>query len=121
LVAIALPPICREDAREAAQRQSTKRRMTFRAAVDLRTLTTKLPKRQTALAIGWPCLYRSAMPWNYAWFIGAVALLLLAATAAILSEKPAIQKGAHLLWAIALIFLTAALAYLITAQALNWF
>jgi hypothetical protein len=61
------------------------------------------------------------MPWNNAFFIGALALLIIGGVAAILSEKPATQKGGRLLWAIALIFLATALAYLITAQVLNWF
>jgi hypothetical protein len=54
--------------------------------------------------------------------IAAVMLAVaLGTTAAIFSEKPAIEKIAHLLWAVAIIFLTAALAYVITAQTLNWF
>jgi hypothetical protein len=59
------------------------------------------------------------MPWNNAFFIGGAALLVIAGAAAILSR--AIQKSDRLLWAIAVIFLTAALAYLIIAQALKWF
>jgi hypothetical protein len=59
------------------------------------------------------------MLWNNAFFIGAASLIIIGSAAAILSEKA--QKGGSVLWAIALIFLTASLAYLITAQALNWF
>jgi hypothetical protein len=47
------------------------------------------------------------MPWNNAFFIGAAALIIIGGAGAILSEKPATQKGGRLLWAIALIFLTA--------------
>jgi hypothetical protein len=59
------------------------------------------------------------MPWNNAFFIAGAALLVIAGAAAILSR--AIRKSDRLLWAIAVIFLIAALVYLIIARALNWF
>jgi hypothetical protein len=58
------------------------------------------------------------MPWDSALVIGALVLIIIGGAAAILSEKPATQKVGRLLWAIALV---TALAYFITAQALNWF
>jgi hypothetical protein len=61
------------------------------------------------------------MPWDSALVIGALVLIIIGGAAAILSEKAATRKGGRLLWAIALIFLTTALAYFIATQALNWF
>jgi hypothetical protein len=63
------------------------------------------------------------MPWKDALYLVAAVLLVFAlgAAASVFSEKPALQKGAHLLWAVAVLCLTAALAYVITAHTLNWF
>jgi hypothetical protein len=63
------------------------------------------------------------MSWRDPVYLLAAVLLAVAlgTAAAVFSEKPAIQRSAHLLWAIAIVFLTAALAYVITAQTLNWF
>jgi hypothetical protein len=63
------------------------------------------------------------MSWMHGIYMLAALLLAIAlgGAASIYSEKPALQKGATLLWAIALIALTAALAYVITAQTLSWF
>jgi hypothetical protein len=63
------------------------------------------------------------MSWIHGIYLLAALLLAIAlgGVAAVCSEKPTMQKGATLLWAMALIILTAALAYVITAQALSWF
>jgi hypothetical protein len=64
------------------------------------------------------------MSWMHGIVYLLAALLLaiaLGGAAAIYSEKPTMQKGATLLWAVALTVLTAALAYVITAQTLSWF
>jgi hypothetical protein len=63
------------------------------------------------------------MTWRDPVYLVAAVLLAVAlgTAAATFSEKPVVHKSAHLLWAIAIIFLTAALAYVIAAQTLNWF
>jgi hypothetical protein len=63
------------------------------------------------------------MSWLDAAYLLAALLLAIAlgGAAAVFSEKPSMQKGATLLWAVALIFLTAALAYVLTAQTLHLF
>jgi ABC-type Fe3+ transport system permease subunit len=84
---------------------------------------TPSPIQPIALAPDWLRLYRWQMSWNSSLYAVAAVLLTIAlgVAAAVFSEKSSMQRSAHVLWALTLIFLTAALAYVITAQVLNWF